>query len=194
MPGRELLEARETNQLDKVKHPDSRPARDLLLIFHLSPRESEARYLDLYHKLVRYFAWNRKVDAEDLAQETLKRTLVKLQQGTKITTDNPEAYFFGVARNLLRESRVARREEQLRDSLPELHQAAATYPEIQEQSILLKECLRELPKHDVEMLAAYISGRGQAWAQERGIHPASLRSRIHRLRRRLERLTVSKPL
>ena len=194
MPERELLETHEKDQVDEVKHPVSSPARDLLGILHLNPREADARYLDLYQKLVRYFSWNRRVDAEDLAQETLKRTLVKLRQGTRITTDNPAAYIFGVARNLLRESRDLRREEQLRDSIPELHLSVAIYPTIQEQRIFLQQCLRELPKHDVEMLVAYLSGRGDAWAQETGLQPASLRSRIHRLRKRLERLTISKQL
>lgn len=190
MRERDLREGHESNRRVEGEHSSCCTARDLLVIFDLNPHQAEARYRNLYQKLVRYFAWNRKVDAEDLAQETLKRTLIKLQQGTKITTDNPEGYFFGVARNLLRESRGRGREEQLRDSLPELHLAAAIYTNLQEQRIFLQQCLRGLRKHEVDMLVAYMEGRGEAWARETGLQPASVRSRIHRLRRRFERLTA----
>jgi hypothetical protein len=70
---------------------------DLLAIFHTNPSRATERYAELYRNLVRYFEWNRKPDAEDLAQETLKRGFSRLQQGQKITTKDPAGYFFGIA-------------------------------------------------------------------------------------------------
>lgn len=164
---------------------------ELLAIFDSNPDRAEQKYRELCQKLVRYFGWNRKSDPEDLAQETLKRGLSRLQQGQQITVENPERYFFGVARNLVRESWNARKEEQflgqeLELTLPLFHNLNRG-----EQLVFLKECLRDLPTDDLEMLMAYLDGDGDTWAREAGLQPTTVRSRIHRTRKRLERLTVS---
>jgi DNA-directed RNA polymerase specialized sigma24 family protein len=162
----------------------------LLAVFDANATRAEERYLELFHKLARYFEWNRKSDPEDLAQEALRRGFNRLQQGQKITAENPESYFFGIARNLIREGWNSRPEEELTtheqeaapSSFHNLHQA--------EQLVFLKECLRELVKEDLQMLIAYVDGDGEAWARKAGMPPATMRSRIHRIRKRLEKLAM----
>lgn len=164
----------------------------LLAIFDANAERAEEKYVELFHKLSRYFEWNRRSDAEDLAQEALRRGLNRLQQGQKITAENPESYFFGIARNLIRESWNLRPEEELAtdkqkpvpSSFHNLHRA--------EQLVFLKECLRELTKRDLQMLLAYVDGDGDAWARKTGMPPATMRSRIHRIRKRLEKLAMFK--
>ena len=83
----------------------------LLAILDPDPGRAEERYVELHQKLVRYFEWNRAAEPEDMAQEALKRGFTRLQQGQKITIDDAAGYFFGIARNLVREGWTARKEE-----------------------------------------------------------------------------------
>ena len=161
---------------------------ELLMVLDPDPSRAEDRYADLYHKLVRYFRWNRLSEPEDLAQEAVKRGLARLQQGQTITAENPESYFFGVARNLLREGWNARAEvpwaeEQVPPPLPLFRNLVR-----EEQIVFLAECTRDLSCRELEMLMAYMAGEGESWARKAGMQPATLRSRIHRLRKRLEAL------
>ena len=165
---------------------------ELLAIFDPNRERAEDKYLDLYHKLVRYFAWNRKFEPEDLAQEALKRGLNRLQQGQKITVQNPESYFFGVARNLLRESWNTQANEPLEDHVPAPVLPLFRNLNREEQAVFLTECLRNLPENELEMLMAYTQGEGEAWARKAGLQPTTLRSRIHRIRKRLENLALAK--
>jgi RNA polymerase sigma factor (sigma-70 family) len=164
----------------------------LLAVFDANAGRAEEKYLELFHKLVRYFEWNRRSDPEDLAQEALKRGLKRLQQGQKITAENPDSYFFGVARNLIREGWNSRSEEEL----PE-HERQAAPPSFHnlhraEQLVFLKECLRELSRDDLHMLMAYVDGEGEAWARKAGMPRPTMRSRVHRIRKRLEKVALSR--
>ena len=115
-----------------------------------------------------------------------------MQQGQKITAEKPESYFYGIARNLVREGWSTRVAEQLEDQEP--FPATATFHNLarEEQLVFLKECLRDLSKDELRMLVAYLNGEGEAWARKAGIPPATLRTRVHRIRKRLERLAISK--
>jgi len=191
-------EARKANQPAGASNagPAVQPATlsrsQLLAVFDANAGRAEEKYLELFHKLVRYFEWNRRSNPEDLAQEALKRGLKRLQQGQKITAENPDSYFFGVARNLIRESWNSRLEEELPDyeneapppSFHNLHRA--------EQLVFLRECLREVSRDDLQMLMAYVDGDGEEWARKAGMPPATMRSRIHRIRKRLEKVAMSR--
>jgi DNA-directed RNA polymerase specialized sigma24 family protein len=165
---------------------------ELLAVFDPDPAHAEEKYLELRQKLVQYFEWNRRPDPQDLAQETFRRGFTRLQQGQKITAEKPENYFYGIARNLIREGWSARVIEQLGDQEP--LPAAATFHNLarEEQLVFLKECLRDLPKNELRMLVAYLDGEGEAWARKAGIPAATLRTRVHRIRKRLERLAISR--
>jgi DNA-directed RNA polymerase specialized sigma24 family protein len=165
---------------------------ELLAIFGADALQAEEKCLELFQKLVLYFEWNRRPDPEDLAQETFRRGFTRVQQGQKITAEKPESYFYGIAHNLVREGWSARVSEQLDDQEPV--SAPATFHNLtrEEQLVFLKECLRDLAKEELIMLVAYLDGEGEAWARKAGIPPATLRTRVHRIRKRLERLAMSK--
>ena len=166
--------------------------RELLIVFDPSTDVAEQKYRELYEKLVRYFEWNRKSDPEDLAQEALRRGFCRLQAGQKITTDDPAAYFFGIARNLVRESWSALPEQEFQeqDLLPP--QTSFHKLNQNEQFVLLKECLSTLREDDLEMLIAYMEGSGKSWCRKAGLQQTTLRSRVHRVRKQLEALITSK--
>lgn len=161
---------------------------ELLAIFDSDPGRAEEKYIELYQNLVRYFECNRNLEPQDMAQEALKRGFARLQEGTKITTDNPAGYFFGVARNLLRESWTVRSQEPLEEQ--ELPIGTSLFHDLNssEQLVLLRECLNDLPPQELEMLMAHVEGEGETWSRKAGLRPSVLRLRIYRIRRRLERL------
>jgi DNA-directed RNA polymerase specialized sigma24 family protein len=165
---------------------------ELLAILDPNPAQAEGKYQELYQKLVLYFEWNRRPEPQDLAQETLRRGFTRLQEGQTITADKPESYFYGIARNLVREGWSARVIEQLGDLEP--FPTPATFHNLtrEEQLVFLKECLRDLSKNELRMLVAYLEGEGEAWARKAGIPPATIRTRVHRIRKRLEGLAISK--
>ena len=168
--------------------PSTLSRSELLAIFDSDPRQAEEKYIALYHSLTRYFEWNRKSDPQDMAQEVLKRGFSKLQEGQKITAENPAAYFFGIARNVVREGWKARQHEQLAD-VDILKPPSSFYNlDPAEQRVFLSECLGRLPNEEFEMLMAYVRGEGEAWSRKAGLQPGALRLRVHRIRRRLEEL------
>jgi RNA polymerase sigma factor (sigma-70 family) len=163
-------------------------ASDLLAILDSDPARAGDKYIELYQNLVRYFQWNHKPDPEDLAQETFKRGFNQLQEGQRITTQDPAGYFFGIARNLVREEWRARKLDRLETD----DQPPSPNPffrlDTAEQRILLKECIGKLSREEFEMLLEYFEGDAEALAQKIGIQPGTLRLRIHRVRKRLEKL------
>jgi DNA-directed RNA polymerase specialized sigma24 family protein len=159
---------------------------ELLAIFDADAQRAEEKYQELYRRLVRYFEWNQSEEPADLAQEALKRGFAKLHQGQKITIGDPAGYFFGIARNLIRESWKVRPQEQLEDQ--EFPETPSSFQDLNssEQKIFLKECLEHLSNEELEMLLAYVDGDGEEWGYKAGLTPIALRIRIHRLRKRLE--------
>jgi len=162
--------------------------KDLLAIFDSDPERAGEKYIELHHNLVRYFEWNRRADAEDLAQETLKRGFSRLQEGQRITTKEPAGYFFGIARNLVREDWRVRKHDQLETDDQPSSPSPFHNLDPAEQRVLLKECIRELSHDEFAILLAYLDGDGDSLARQKGLQPGTLRLRIHRIRKRLEKL------
>lgn len=161
---------------------------ELLAILDSDPNRANEKYRELFRQLVRFFEWNRSQAPEDMAQEALKRGFARLQEGAEIRTENPAGFFFGIARNLIREGWRTTSSEPIESSdqkhaterkpLYNLHNS--------EQKVFLSECLRDLPDEDFKMLMAYVEGEGKSWAQQAGISLGALHTRVHRLRRHIE--------
>src|SRR6516165_9977310 len=62
------------------------------------------RYEIIRRKLVKFFEWRGAAEAADLADRTIDRVSLKLEEGGVRREENPSAYFYGVARNILKES------------------------------------------------------------------------------------------
>lgn len=164
---------------------------ELLAIFDSDPERAEGKYRELYQKLTRYFEWSRQPDPEDLAQEALKRGFGRLQKGQRITVDDPACYFFGIARNLLRERAKSRKVEELDEHHMAHGQRLFLGMDTNEQVVFLKQCLRKLPQGDFDLLSAYVEGEAEALGEKIGVSAGTLRMRIYRIRKRLGLLLES---
>ena len=66
---------------------------------------ADAIYVQLRHDLVQIFTWNRCSDPEGLTDEVFDRVSRKVHKVRKTYRGDPRRYFYGVARNLIKEIR-----------------------------------------------------------------------------------------
>ena len=79
---------------------------DSLLVWLNSDRELAGKKYKIIHSgLVRIFACKGFNDAEDLADETINRVILRLSNIQESYQGEPAFYFHGVARNIIRESK-----------------------------------------------------------------------------------------
>lgn len=170
----------------------TREAFDRLLQELGSEPEAAAReYETLRKRLIAFFDWRGAEAPEALADEALDRVARKLEQHEAI--ENLRAYLFGVARNVWREAEKRRARARIAvDALP--RPVWNDTPEADEEGIgHLGRCLQELPDDARALIVGYYQGAGKAHLAERkllaqrlGITYATLKTRAHRIRARLE--------
>jgi RNA polymerase sigma factor (sigma-70 family) len=183
----------------------TREAFDLLLASLDADRELAARKYELIRaKLLKYFECRGCPSPEDLADDTINRVARRLYEGRQIWTTEPASYFYGVARNVLREYWASpEREFATLESLPPLahpHTVALKQQELESEErqverrlAWLAACLSQLPAESRELILDYYQGeRGERirhrkqMAERLGIPQNALRIRVHRIRERLE--------
>lgn len=171
----------------------------LLLLFDDDP----ARLLRCREKLIRRFALEFRDDAEDLADETLKRVLLVLEREENQITTSIEAFISGFATNIIHEARkqVSRRGISI-DDLPSGKEPRSVSPEelligcSEDEDLRLcwKKCLDELHRSDREILISYydleldekLKEVRERMARSLGLTNAQLRKRTFNLRKELE--------
>lgn len=158
----------------------TKEAFDKLLI-RLEPKlpNSEARYQHLRFKMVRFFEWKHCKDAEELADETIARTVSQLVSGKQILADNPYSYIYGVAKNVFREYvRNQIKIETLRKDLPEQFDEPENFEDCRSR------CLQELSTEKLKLLQRYYLNPQdrEALARELNITINALRLQVHRLK------------
>lgn len=166
----------------------------LLAQLDADPILAEAAFAQLRRALVRFFDWRGVGVPEDAADETIDRIARRLTEGLEVQdiTD----YALGIARLVLRETWRTRRFETLGDS-GALQVAARPEPERAEEpevATQLDRCLAELPESSRTLVLDYYAGAPgrdkiesrRALAQTHGLTDNALRSRVQRLRDRLE--------
>ena len=183
----------------------TREAFDLLLASLDADRELAAHKYELIRaKLLKYFECRGCPSPEDLADDTINRVARRLYEGRQIWTAEPASYFYGVARNVLREYWVSpEREFTTLESLPSPvhpYTGALRQQEVErEQSRVecrldwLVACLSQLPAESRELILDYYQGERaerirhrKQMAERLGIPQNALRIRVHRIRERLE--------
>ena len=147
-------------------------------------------YESLRVRLVDYFDWKGAYRPEVAADETLDRIARRLADGEAI--ERVEAYAHGVARLVLLEHLRLQLREQRATAAAALD---ASHPEHDEEARVecLTRCLQELPAEERSLIVAYYEGAGRSHLEGRkalatrlGIIYATLKTRTHRLRVRLE--------
>lgn len=181
-------------------------AFDLLLACLDADRDTAARkYEIIRRKLIKYFECRGCMVAEDQTDETINRVARRIFEGKQIWTTDPASYFYGVARNVLREywSSPERDFTPLACLPPLAHPLEDTTKmktaqderlSLEQRLAALEASLAELPGESRDLIVRYYEGEKsvrirnrRALAEQLGIPPNALRIRMHRLREKLER-------
>jgi DNA-directed RNA polymerase specialized sigma24 family protein len=148
-------------------------------------------------RLVRIFEWRGCHGPETLADETFDRVGRRLEQGEQIRAADPVVYFYGVARNVLKEYWTTQQKEATaRVSGSVSHERPAPASEDEERDArldCLDRCLGQMPRDSRELIERYYrSDAGEkiadraSLAETLGVSAGTLRIRAHRIRRILE--------
>jgi RNA polymerase sigma factor (sigma-70 family) len=171
------------------------------LLAYLDPDRDRAgeKYEEIRHRLVKLFECRGVVPPEEPADETIDRVARRLAEGEQIRSSSPGAYFYGVARNVLRERWAHQREHPAGPNLRRLPNLPAPEPgddleAAEGRATCLERCLATLPPETRRLVLGYyrqaagarkIKGRKEL-AAELGISTNTLWVRAHRARSRLE--------
>ena len=169
----------------------------LLLLLDPDRDRAGERYELIRTQLVRIFEWRGCPYPESLADETIDRVGRRLEQGEQIRAADPALYFYGVARNVLKEYWTERRREtgtRMAEASARVQESST--PEERERELrldCLDRCMEKLPAERRRLIERYygsdpggkIEDRA-ALAKDLGIAAGTLRIRAHRIRRILE--------
>jgi DNA-directed RNA polymerase specialized sigma24 family protein len=157
------------------------------------------RYETIRRRLVQLFRWRGCFECEALADQTIDRVSRKLDEGEEIRAADPAVYFYGVARNVLKEFWTQQRKEQTleRQAVPVGHFPGAARElgeqEIDERLECLDQCLGRLSPQNRELITVYHRSEKSGKIAERsrlaarlGLSSGALRIKAHRIRRQLE--------
>jgi len=150
------------------------------------------KYEIIRRKLLKYFDWRGAHFPEECADETINRVIRKLESEEAIL-DIP-TYCYGIARFVFLET--LKKSDNRQVSLDELNTDPASQPAEDEpnaQQECFEHCLNELPVESRQLILQYyederrdkINNR-QAMANSLGIPLNALRSRVQRIRDKLE--------
>lgn len=164
---------------------------DGLLAWLGSDRDSAGRrYEDIRSALVRLFVAKGFIDAEDLADETINRVMVRLPQIKDRYIGEPACYFHGVARNIIRES-LRRRE--IKGEYGEIYVDAKLDSSEMEHDCL-RHCLERLTSNKRQLVLDYYLFEGhrkiehhKQMAGKLKITVPAVRSRVYQIRLKLQR-------
>jgi DNA-directed RNA polymerase specialized sigma24 family protein len=174
------------------------------LLAQLGPdRESAAQaYIELRRALFIFFAARGVANPDEMTDETINRVARRLSEGKLITTESPANYFYGVARNVWRES-LARGNVLIplsdRASAGSAHATpyelllwARERIETDLKHDCLEKCLGRLASEDRELVVSYYQFSGgekienrKKLAAQLGLSNNTLRQKVARLRSRL---------
>ena len=168
---------------------------DVLDWLHPDREEAANIYVELRNDLTKIFAWNRCADPDGLTDEVFDRVARKVSEVRQGYHGDPRLFFYGVARNLLKES-----PKRLKKQLPlegtdlPVSEAAVEDESARMRDDCLHACLQELSAEKRKLVLDYYAKEKQAkidhrtqLARELGISVESLRVRVHRIRATLEK-------
>ena len=152
-------------------------------------------YVQLREDLTKIFTWNRCADPEGLTDEVFDRVAKKVHHLKDSYVGDPKLYFYGVARNLIKE---VPKKVKMQTSLQGTEPASDPRHELEQETAMMREdclrsCLQKLSKEKRELIVAYYARDKQAkidhrieMAQRLGISVETLRVKAFRIRGALE--------
>jgi len=147
-------------------------------------------YARLHQRITGLLEWWGAENSDALADTTMDRVVLTLEQGKVIPRQSFGAYVRGVARMIFHESRRAARRQQQSSEHHALLDTHATDPAAPLLDRLDRELAR-LPEEDRDLVLRYYGvGKKEEvrrqLAREYGMSGSNLRLRAHRVRQRLE--------
>jgi DNA-directed RNA polymerase specialized sigma24 family protein len=176
----------------------------LLAVLDESREVAGEKYEHVRRALLVYFRSRQCPSPEDLADDTINRVARRVAEGQEIWTSNPQSYFLGVARNVLREQwDKPKREGADISELPPSQQPKFDPAERSRSKLeaagrekrldCLDGCVDELFPHQRDLLLEYYSEERRekidariAVADRLGIPLNALRIRMCRMRQKLQ--------
>jgi RNA polymerase sigma factor (sigma-70 family) len=164
------------------------------LLTWLDPDRETAghKYEEIRRSLVKIFAWRKCSDPEGMADATINIVAQKVCTLRQTYKGDPYNYFYGVARNLIREYQKSKAAQVMLDDIDSKKTAViddTDDDDVEHVDGCLRECLDTLDPDERELVLAYYKNEGQAkidlrrkLAQLRGIDTNALRQRIYRIR------------
>lgn len=150
----------------------------LLQALNPDPLVAADQYEQIRLALTTYFSFRGAPDALGLCDEVFDRAMRRLSEGADIFSEQPMSYFYGIARNVWREtlakpySTVSLEEniatENERGQNPyTLMLIEEEHAEAELRMTYLEQCLQHLPAKDRELILAYYENSGQAKIENR---------------------------
>jgi RNA polymerase sigma factor (sigma-70 family) len=176
------------------------------LLARLDPDTDRAgqKYEQIRRLLITFFECRSGTFPDDLADDTINRVARQLLDGREIYTPNPASYFFGVARNVLKEhwDASARMATPL-DGVPlptpisedpeRVRERESERDDGERRFDCLERCLQALAARERDLIRQYYDGEAavkiagrKSLAQRLGIPINALRIRALRVREKLE--------
>ena len=151
-------------------------------------------YVQLRHDLTKIFTWNRCSDPEGMTDEVIDRVAKKVHELRQSFEGDPRLFFYGVARNLLKENP---RKTKTQVSLQDVNLPANIATQEEETTDMREECLRlclqKLSSEKRELILTYYTNEKRAKIDDRtelarrlGTSVETLRVRAYRIRSALE--------
>lgn len=156
-------------------------------------------YVQLRHDLARIFLWNRCADPEGLTDEVFDRVMAKVHSLRQTYEGDPRLFFYGVARNLIKENaKKVKTYASFDEAGVALHSRSQVDADEKEESVYAREhclqsCLKKLSSEQRQLIVNYyaLEKRGKIphrlkLAQDLGLSVETLRVRVYRIRATLE--------
>lgn len=168
---------------------------EILAWLHSDRNDAAEIYVQLRDDLTRIFYWNRCADPDGLTDEVFDRVARKVHDLRPTYQGDPKLFFYGIARNLIKESpKRSKKQVSIDDTdLP------SPNPEPENEIAAIREeclhsCLQKLSVEKRELILGYYAKEKQAkidyrneLARKTGISLETLRVRVHRIRGTLEK-------
>lgn len=136
-------------------------------------------------KLIKFFAWRRCEDPDNLADETISRLLKNVRAGQEISADNPYSYVYAIAVNVFKEYLRAKKKAALLVDMDNVREAVV----LPATDDCKRHCFDQLPSDKRELLLRYYQDDDErdAIAGEQGLSLNALRLQVHRIKQGLKR-------
>ena len=168
---------------------------DLLAWLNPNRELAVSMYLDLRHSLIRIFSWNQCADPSGMTDETFDRVAKKVPKLKETYEGNPKLFFYGVAKNLIKEYQKEVKSyspmESNEPSIDPPQEAEEEPPDFRKEC--LEVCLGKLTKEKQRLILSYYAKEKRAkimhrakMARDLGVSLKALRVRMLRIRATLE--------